>query len=308
LKSEFVPVAEVNSVKIFSKKTGFISFFNSPYPSHKELAAIDVYEFGADFGDIAYSPVNGEVLFTNENESPTLFKNKIKKDYLVFIKSINPALYVKVLHIKPSIKPAKKIKVGSKIGRFIRSGYFAFWNDPGMHIEVRRSPDDFKALGGVEITPLLDGKSIFHNANNESISGAVFKKNSRYTLMKCDQEVFGKIGNFYGLAAKINGSDCIIDGGLPFNEYVGVISNRALKTGENLTFCDIIVGKTVKTFGNTALVKCKKINFYAEDEKFRGLSLYLFLKTHNLIKLVPLKVGGLNFKTNENITLRLKSG
>ena len=64
------PVAEAEKVVVNAPMDGCFSLFNSPYYSHREGLAIDVYPRGMEQGSTAYSPVEGKVKRIYEFKPP----------------------------------------------------------------------------------------------------------------------------------------------------------------------------------------------------------------------------------------------
>ena len=131
-------IASHADVDIFAPDNSRFSFLKSPYAAHKTGSAVDIY-YG-DFGSVAFSPVDGKIIDVQSHDSPTPFKDWNTNEYVIAI-SQNKNV-IKILHIKPDVTPGETISKGDKIGTFIHNGYFIFWNDPVMHVEVRQ-PEDY---------------------------------------------------------------------------------------------------------------------------------------------------------------------
>jgi len=194
------------------------SFFNSPYPAHKQGKAIDIYS--------SLSPVDGRV--------KKIIKLKLSHDYVILIEcSENPEIFAKILHIKPSVKPGEKLGVGDQLGSFIRSKFFDPWTDNHIHLELRKKDDPVRTRGGyrliaVKKTEILTGK-IKIDVRIESLSNS-------YITASLSEKHFIKAGKFYGLKYK----DSIICGGLPHYGFGGML-NHGFKIFEN-TSMDLVLG------------------------------------------------------------------
>lgn len=129
----YVLLATAGGVGIYVPKGFLASFFTSPYAPHLFGKAVDVStsdEFGVEF----YSPVSGVVVkvvkvFTGLGPYS-------KYDYVIFLKVMNS--YVKLMHIRPEVRPGDSISLGDVIGTYIRSNYFSYHHLPHAHIEVTK--------------------------------------------------------------------------------------------------------------------------------------------------------------------------
>ncbi|MBU3902095.1 MAG: hypothetical protein KKE04_01860 [Candidatus Thermoplasmatota archaeon] len=207
-------ILNVKGINIYASNR--LSFFNSPYPAHKQGKAVDIYS--------SLSPVDGRVKKII----------KLSHDYVILIEcSENPEIFAKILHIKPSVKPGEKINSGNELGAFIRSKFFDLWTDNHLHLELRKKEDPVRARGGYGLldfkeTKILPGK-IKLDIRIESIS-------NNYITASLSKKYFTKIGKFYGLKYK----DSIICGGLPHYNFSGMI-NKDFKIFEN-TKMDLMFG------------------------------------------------------------------
>mgnify|MGYP000103041417 CR=1 FL=1 len=147
----FTPVAEARGIYIYASKEGRISFFNSPYPAHRKLTAVDVYPSRS----IACSPVSGEIVFIQKFNPPRkeMF-GASSSDYIICIR-VSEELVARLLHVKPEVEIGEKVKVGEKLGVLLRSGFFDFWTDPHVHVEIRKNGDFLRPLGALPLRPLI---------------------------------------------------------------------------------------------------------------------------------------------------------
>ncbi len=212
------------------------SFFNSPYPAHKQGKAVDIYS--------SLSPVEGKVKKIV----------KLSGDYLILIECLeNPNVFAKILHIKPSVKVGEKINFGDQLGIFVRSKFFDPWTDNHLHLELREKEDAVRARGGyrlinAEKTEMPPGK-IKMNARVESIS-------NNYITASLSEKHFTKIGKFYGLKYK----DSIICGGLPHYNFGGII-NKDFKVFETT--------KMVLTLNNKKIKGVSLYLYYSKPETIK---------------------------------------
>jgi len=81
------------------------------------------------------------------------------------------------------------------LGTFIKNGYFIFWNDPVMHIEVRkpwdylRASNDLNLLPDIEWTTLSEGKTL-------EVDCWVEEVNKKYALLSAPYTTCGDVRGF----------------------------------------------------------------------------------------------------------------
>ncbi|PIV68784.1 MAG: hypothetical protein COS08_05935 [Euryarchaeota archaeon CG01_land_8_20_14_3_00_38_12] len=213
-------ILNVKGISIYALNR--FSFFNSPYPAHKQGKAVDIYS--------SLSPVDGRVKKII----------KLSHDYVILIEcSENPEIFAKILHIKPSVKPGEKIGAGDQLGSFIRSKFFDPWTDNHLHLELRKKDDPVRARGGYRLidfkeTKILPGK-IKMDIRIESIS-------NNYITASLSEKYFTKIGKFYGLRYK---KSSVICGGFPHYGFGGII-NQDFKIFESTKMDLTLNNKKIK--------------------------------------------------------------
>jgi hypothetical protein len=167
-------------IEIYAPDDSRFSFLKSPYAAHKTNSAVDIYH--GSFGNEAVSPVDGKIIDIRSFDTPTPFKNIDSKEYLIAIKQGDHV--IKILHIKPDVLIGQKISRGDRIGTFIKNGYFIFWNDPVMHVEVRKPHDYLRASNNLNLTPAIDwNRVIVPISKVRDIICRVEDINNRYSLL-----------------------------------------------------------------------------------------------------------------------------
>ncbi len=184
-------IASHGEIEIFAPDDSRFSFLKSPYAAHRTHSAVDIY-YG-DFGSIALSPVDGEVIDVRGFDTPTPFKDRDSKEYVIAIKQNEHV--IKILHIKPDVSPGDAVSKGESIGTFIHNGYFIFWNDPVMHVEVRQPDDYLRATNNLQLVPDIEWGRLAAGRNIE-LECRVEKVNKRYALLRAPYETCGDIRGY----------------------------------------------------------------------------------------------------------------
>ncbi len=150
---EFVPLARVRRVEVYAARSGYVSFFSSPFTPHLLGAAVDISD-SLDFGEEAPSPGSGTVERVVEIDSgPGRFE---RTDYMIsIVPEENPELRVKLMHVIPSVSPGERIEVGDPLGCYSRTNYFAYHNLPHVHVEVCEDPS-LRPSSALELELCLD--------------------------------------------------------------------------------------------------------------------------------------------------------
>lgn len=215
-----IPVANVDNITIKCPAEGRFSFFNSPYIAHRTFTGIDIYP-PSDFGESAPSPVLGKVVMIRKIKCPKSGEFKASTyDYVILIKSIeNPCRIIKVLHVDPSIKVGDTVEPGQELGFLLRSGYFDFWTDPHIHVEIRKPEDPIRARGGLKLQSTLKMKDLKIKSES-SLKGTVLTVKPEYLLILLEDNLR------YGLTVKAGGYVGVIDGGIPHYGRFGVHIER----------------------------------------------------------------------------------
>jgi len=286
---KFTPVAKFRENLIHAPEDGFISFFNSPFYSHKNMTGIDIYPSQLSFGVDVHSPVSGTVRKIQSFRGHSTLSNVSKLEYLILVQNDDdPSVYTKILHVKParSLSQGEHIDVGDKIGEYIRSFFFARWTDPHLHCELRPKDDTVRARGALQLnlcqpikkyrkiseTP-LEAKLVKHtpNALFLEVSEEVFSK-QELTGLKVSIEKLGENALFSG----------IIDAGIPHFGHGGIFTENAynISKGDIVKVNGIAIGKIFETDPFNKFVRFRPYSFHIrwKDMAFKGISFRLSLK------------------------------
>jgi len=290
-----MPVAASEDVTLFCPKDGKFSFFNSPYPAHRLFTGIDVYP-KCGFGEIAPSPVRGRVIEIRRIRCPKgrSFKDS-GFDSVILLQSLeNPERIIKILHADPIVKCGEVVETGDALGCLLRSGYFSFWTEPHLHVEVRKPSDPLRARGGFPFHRLMGLDEI---VPVEELKGRVTKSRPEYTIIALKRECS------QGLPADIRGERGLLDGGIPHYRWIGVHMKSVSSRSGMVKLCGKPIAIIKAVYSNMCLAECTGLNPKVGGVSV-GLSLYLFPNTSKLeVKLVPHEMGTLKLEESEEISL-----
>lgn len=195
------------------------SQYNSPYAAHRAGRAIDLYPSGSEplrdrpseadgnqwvpgCPDVP-SPVAGTVLATRSVTTPSRPYAAVR-DHLLLVDV--GSRVARILHVEPSVEPGERIGVGDPLGRFVRSGYFAPWVGPHVHLEFRPpAADPLRARGSVRIEPAVAVEGVGWDGN-----GTVVGVGETYVVL--DAPSHPAPGERYAALATDDGQP--LDGGL----------------------------------------------------------------------------------------------
>jgi hypothetical protein len=265
-------IASHGDIDIFAPDESRFSFLKSPYAAHKTHSAVDIY-YG-DFGSDALSPVDGEVIDVRSFDTPTPFRNRDFTEYVIAIRQNDHV--IKILHVKPEVSPGDAVSKGDCIGTFIHNGYFIFWNDPVMHVEVRKPGDYLRASNNMRLTPNIKWSEL-PASKTLDLECLVEGTNKRYAILCAPSRACNDIGGF-----AIDGG--FLDGYIPYsdNSFFGIIKPDGF-------YHPIISLEVTK---DNSEIKCSGIAFRLS-----------FIEPN--IKLIPLKYGDRLFEAGEKVRIKL---
>ncbi|MEM3466793.1 MAG: hypothetical protein QW566_10020, partial [Candidatus Jordarchaeales archaeon] len=268
----------------------------SPYFPHRNCTGVDIYP-NLEFGENAPSPVSGEVVAIKEVD---YFEDRgfgcSKVDYLVILRSLeNKERFIKILHVKPSVDIGDEVAVGGRIGALIRSGFFDFWTDPHIHVEVRKPFDPIRARGGLRFERLVAVDDV--EVEFEELRGTVVESKKQYSLIVLN-------GNFrHGIPVNVGEEVGILDGGVPHYGWFGVHMKTRPLPSSVVKFCGTNIGTVKAIYLNMCVAQCSGLTFKLNEKPVK-LSLYLYLSTP-LIKVIPINFGELELRKFENVVITI---
>lgn len=237
-----MPVASSDGVMIHCPEDGRYAFYNSPYPAHRFMTAVDIYP-NIKLGGFAPSPIDGEIIKVRRVKSPPGRGFRAPEhDTVTIIKSTKDSGgVVKVLHVDTVLKEGEVIAVGQSLGPLIRSGYFGYHTPLHVHVEVRPQFDPLRVRGGYTINSLLNLNDL---TVTEELVGVVIASQRGYALIKLNLR--GSV-----VVADVGGVPGILDGGVPIYDWFGAhvenpIKNRPVR----------LLGKTIGTVTNVSPRTC----------------------------------------------------
>jgi hypothetical protein len=280
------PVASARGVDIFCPEDGKFAFLKSPFAAHTTLSAIDIYS-GGTFGDIAPSPVEGEVIDIRAYPSPTPFKDRDFMEYIIAIRQDESV--VKILHSKPVVEVGDTVDVGDPLGILIKNGYFYFWNEPPLHVEVRNAGDYIRASNDNPLSTKFSFSG--YNSMESNIKCRVVFCNEKYALLKGDYMGAGVKGYELG--------GCLLDGIIRLGDWDAIDYFGLIGT-------DVPV-PCMRSVGNRFMISAKYVTASISTEKpvdCRALGFSLSF-TEPAIKLIPLKYGEKLFDVGDCVDIKL---
>ncbi len=295
---EMAPVASSSGVTISCPVDGMFSFYNSPYPAHRQSSGVDVYP-DTGFGGMAPSPVSGEVTLIRRVRSPRGRNYEASEyDVVTLLRSReSPDKVVKLLHVDPTLSVGDEVRAGEELGRLLRSGYYGFATSPHVHVEVREPSDPLRAQGGHRMERLIDVGQV---EPLEELRGVVTLCSPEFTLMRLNTPS-------YGLPADVGGVSGVLDGGIPYYGWMGVHFDSGKPEGGAVE----LMGHPIATIGaihdRVCLADCNDFSVKVEGISILGLSLRLSPRKGVEVKLVPRRLGGLVLDEGSEVTVHVES-
>jgi hypothetical protein len=307
---QFVLVADVGDVDIYAPRDSFISYFNSPYYAHSKATALDIYTWDHDYA-VALSPVAGRVMKIYSFTPPTkwFLKHHNPEQLIILTSNGHKPYFIRLLHINSTVKVGDSISVGDELGTFIRSGFFNYWTDPHIHIDVRRYGNVLRAKGSLPITPRTENIHGAKNLNPFSFPRydvTVVKVKREYVLVQTTNTL--QISGVYGFAGRVDAAPILLDAGLPHYSYGGIHFTDCppISSGDPIYIGSHIIGTITHVLPHYALFKTSPLHIYLNSQKIRGLSFYLYLNNQKLLKIIPLSPGTISLKKGDCARLYFK--
>lgn len=290
------PVASSQGVTVYCPENGKFSFFNSPYPMHGAYSAVDIY-CGNSFGCFAPSPVYGEIVKIRRVKCPDKKDFECSSfDYVILLRSLeNPNMLVKLLHLEPIVEVGDTVKLGENLGFLIRSGFFDFWTEPHIHVEVRNPSDPIRARGGFTFESLQAPKN--NAAKLEKLEGKVVESRDEYSLAALDGNLEG------GVPVDVDGHIGFLDAGIPHYKTFGVHVCARPSTGGTVSLCGAKIGVVKSVYTSMCVAHCSNITFTLDGKPVR-LAFYVHF-SKPLLKVIPCRIGELKLEKFEEVSIAI---
>ena len=293
-------------MSIYAPKEGYISFFNSPYYAHRQNLAIDIYPPRKELL-IAHSPVEGKIKkiynFTPPNSK--CFKGNPVEQLIVLESNISATLHLRLLHIDSTVKVGEHVSIGDVLGTMVRSGFFNFWTNPHIHVEVRKKGNLLRAKGSEPIIPCIKGKeNKDKDARRHTVAPLhVLSVEENYVLVKTGEDA--RIGGVYGVGCTLGRDLGILDGGMPHYSFGGAYlgATHSVNVGDSVKRGSCQLGKVVRVLDRFAIFKRTSVEAYVNDTRIRGFAVFLHFKARSVMKLIPMIPNELQLVPGEHIQL-----
>lgn len=256
------------------------SLYNSPYPSHDTGKAIDLYPGHST----AYSPVSGTVIECVTVGCPkTSYASP--EDHLILVDC--DSYIARILHVEPWVDEDEVIQIGDPLGKLIRSGYFARWVDPHIHLEFRPpGQNPIRAAGSVPIEISQSPAPISWDG-----IGSIIEQGT--TFIRLDAPVSPDSTP----AALSTDQGYPLDGGVPHYDGGGILDTTASDG------CISILGTPIGTVTNQR-VEWDSLVILINDRPATGLSLFVSNKSFG-IKIVF--ADGHPFRLGETVQVTIEA-
>lgn len=214
--------------------------------------------------------------------------------------------FIRLLHINSTVKVGDSISVGDELGTLIRSGFFNYWTDPHIHIDIRQHGNLLRAKGSLPLTPKTKKLHAANNPNPPLFLGCdltIVKVKREYILAHTKNTTY--IGGVYGFVGRVATTPGLLDAGLPHYSYGGIHFTNcpSISLGASIYIGSHIIGTITHVSPHYALFKTSPLNIYLNGQRIRGLSLYLYLNNQKLIKIIPLSPGTIPLKKGDGAQL-----
>ena len=306
--ANFVPIATSGGVTLFAPARSYISFTNSPYYSHQHALAVDIYHLSDE--TTAFSPVYGDMVevFTVRSPRSKLFRAEEEERLLVIRPVENPGVVVRILHTNCNPDLPLKLTVGASIGQIVRSGFYDFWTDHHIHVEVRKPTQLLRAKGSLPMVPLTHRSRLVGTLCETSPVLRIVRVTKNYTLVEPIEDGLLSLGPLQGFGCRVGAAIGILDAGVPHYRLGSVHLERdsAVAPGDPVTLWGTPIGKVIGCSHGQALFTSQSMEVRSDDHVIRGLSVYTWVSRRPLLKLIPLRPHRPIWCEGDVMKLRLK--
>lgn len=313
-KSKFYDLVNVDNIRVSIPQTSHFSIGTSPYYAHQHGLAIDIYHHLTLKNYEVLSPVSGKVQKIKKVGAPKAkFSDGIDIDYLILLTNPkNSAIMWKLMHVNPNVKVGDLIHIGDLLGKTIRNGYFSYWSSPHLHLEIRPINDAIRAKGGKSFSLAIRKKYVPNEfckkVNIDQIPIEINSISPEMILARLPKHFYDNQFPFYGVKARVNNLECLLDGGIPHYKIGTVIFEKKYISDDfyPVYLGSFKIGILHEMRGQFGFFKFKNIKILLNDKEVRGISLYLanFLP---FIKIIPYNKNEFSFRPKSIQYLKLIS-
>jgi len=264
-----IPIARFGKMEILAKKDSLFSLYSSPYPAHRQTKALDLTSGGERYDEM-YSPVSGEILAIKRIPAPE-FSDNLDDECVTVILPQGSDHALKIIHLEPSLEVGDYINAGERLGKLIRTEFFWKFNDPGIHMEIRKKDDLFRTGGGVRFEPVLE-----EIEGETELTGTVTRKTDHYSIIELDSS--GTSGDITGLVCDVDEKKAFLDCTHPYVDYGGVVGAREGKVSLN--------GTGIGT-AKDSIIQYSNFQIHINDIKAECFSSVLSLRKRAELKVIP---------------------
>ncbi|MEM3055348.1 MAG: M23 family metallopeptidase, partial [Candidatus Bathyarchaeia archaeon] len=218
-------------------------------------------------------------------------------DYVILLQSSeNFEKHIKILHVKPTVKVGDVVKPGDQLGFLLRSGFFDFWTEPHMHIEVRKPSDPIRARGGLKFERLMAIENF--ETKPEELRGVVFESKREYSLLVLH-------GTFnHGIPVRVGEEMGLLDGGIPHYKWFGVhMASSQPPLNSVVKLCGAKIGTVKALYSKMCASQCSDLTFKINGKPV-SLGFYLHL-SKPLVKIIPKSIGALKLEKFDEVAIAI---
>ncbi len=324
-----IPIAKSHRITIYSPSLAIIAFHSSPYPSHVQGGAVDI--FGSrEFNTPVISPVCGEVTLIDKSKvGKSRYFDSQPFDYIIAIK--NEGVCVRILHVEPEVEIGDSIEISDRLGSYIRTPLLPFWSYPHAHVEIKDCKNCESPLNAFPLNLIGSGELKGSPERDfDTIDAEVILSTENYIITAPTIDVHAIIGNYWGVAVEVGEEFALLDGQFPWNCYGGLVltDDSKVRKGHTVKFGNVTLGRVVRRRGTLATyamggelgdgidryskgllfknverfnVPNKRIK--VNGELFLGISTGLSLQENRTLKLVPIKPLEQIYEKGQKVTI-----
>jgi hypothetical protein len=255
--------------------------------------------------------VAGDILkvYVVRSPRPEYFQATGEERLLIIRPAENPSLVVRILHTDYADNTPTSLSVGTPIGHTVRSGFFEFWTEHHIHVEVRNARAHLlRAKGGLPVAPLTQGSRLLGTLSEKPPRLRIVQANPNYVLVDPVEDRPMTLGPLNGFGCKVGETAGLLDSGLPHYRVGSVHVEReaTVSPGEDVVLWGTPIGEVVNCSNGLAIFKSFPVEICLNECVIRGISLYLWVGIRPLIKLIPLRPVSPRWRIGDEATIHMR--